>query len=125
MPANSIKTVFLLLVFLVSTKSFSQVSYDQQKEEWTLRSGRNNYVITNTPKGIEKNYLTDAVANSISAAEPDYNVISCAINGQQINATDFTLTNHQTGSESNGVTYLTLTLQAKNFPLQAIVITKA
>src|SRR5689334_15701635 len=112
MPANSTKTVFLLLIFLVSTKSFSQVSYNQQKEEWTLRSGKNKYVVTNTPKGIEKNYLTDAAANLTSAAEPDYNVISCTINGQQINAADFTLTNHQTGSESNGVTYLTLTLQA-------------
>jgi len=125
MPANSTKALFILLAFLISTKSFSQVSYNQQKEEWTLRSGKNTYVITNTPNGIAKSYLTDAVTNSTSAAEPDYNVISCTINGQQINATDFTLINHQTGSENNGVTYLTLTLQAKSLPLQAIVITKA
>ncbi|WP_170971000.1 alpha-galactosidase [Ilyomonas limi] len=125
MLVHSIKVVFLLLFLSTVINSFSQVSYNGQKKEWTVRSGKNRYIITNTPEGIEQAYLTDATATVSPAAEPDYHLVVCTINGQQLNAADFTLTNNQTGNEKNGVAYLMLTLQAKKSPLQAIVTCKA
>ena len=124
------KYLLVMLCLLLAPALFAQVQYNAQNEQWRLRSGKNACLFTNTSKGIKQQFIVmdnDIAVNGTTGlnGHADYNLVSCMVNGEKLNTSDFILINHQSGSGADGVHFLTLTLKAKELPLQVSVTCKA